>query len=283
LNSGIYILQEDVVFPYEANLILQPGVEIYLSNATSIFLRGNLLAKGTERNPIKVSNLNEKPFGSFAIKGTTLKPSKVELENFFLEGGSESIIDGTYFSGQFSVHIGEVNINKSSFSKSFSDDGMNIKLSTVQITESVFTNNSGDQVDLDFVKGYVSQSVFTHTNTTDDIFTDGLDVSGSILEIKNNKFSKMTDKGLSIGEKSLVNVYQNEFNDNNIGIALKDGSNACLDENKLSNNQVDASVYIKKNMYKYPVLFKGDQFLNSNLKYLECDKNNFLSFPRTVE
>ena len=32
-----------------------------------------------------------------------------------------------------------------------------------------------------------------------------------------------------------------------------------------------------------PVLFKGDQFLNSNLKYLECDKNNFLSFPRTVE
>ena len=41
----------------------------------------------------------------------------------------------------------------------------------------------------------------------------------------------MTDKGLSVGERSFVNVYNNEVKNNNIGIALKDGSSACLDQN----------------------------------------------------
>ena len=46
-----------------------------------------------------------------------------------------------------------------------------------------------------------------------------------------NSFINMTDKGLSIGEKSFVSVYKNEIKNNNIGIALKDGSKSCLNQN----------------------------------------------------
>jgi len=276
LVKGHYLIKEDLILPKGAKLILEPGVNISLSDGISILVRGPLYAKGTEIDPIVIKNLNATPFGTFAVKGSTLNPSKVIIENFYLEGGSESIIDGTYFSGQFSVHIGDVIINKSVFSNSFSDDGINIKKGKVEIINSVFKNNSADQIDLDFVSGYVSNNVFTYSIENDDVSTDGLDVSGSKLNIMNNKFTNMTDKGLSIGEKSKVNIYNNSVKNNNIGIALKDGSEACLSGNSLINNTSDLSRYIKKNMYSEPVLYVDNQFFNKKINGLEnCNIQNF--------
>lgn len=276
LQKGSYLIKEDLILPKGAKLILDPGVNISLSDGISILVRGDLYAKGTEIDPIVIKNLNTLPYGTFAVKGTTLNPSKVIVENFFLEGGSESIIDGTYFSGQFSIHIGDVIINKSVFSNSFSDDGVNIKKGKVEITNSVFKNNSADQIDLDFVSGYLSNNIFTYSIKSDSVFTDGLDVSGSILDIMNNKFTNMTDKGLSIGEKSKVNIYNNSIKNNNIGIALKDGSEGCIKENSLIKNTSDFSIYVKKNMYSDPVLYVDNQFFNKNINGLEkCNIQNF--------
>lgn len=277
LQKGSYLIKEDLILPKGANLTIEPGAKISLSNGTSIFVRGDLYAKGTKVDPIVIQNLNEQPFGTFAVKGTTLNPSKVIVENFLLEGGSESIIDGTYFSGQFSIHIGDVMINKSVFSNSFSDDGINIKKGNVKITNSTFINNSADQIDLDFVNGYVSNNIFAYSKKNEEVSTDGLDVSGSFLNIMNNKFSNMSDKGLSIGENSKVNIYNNSIKNNNIGIALKDGSRACLKENSFNNNINDISKYIKKNMYSEPVLYIDDQLLNkTNISLDRCNIDNFI-------
>jgi len=277
LKKGSYFIKEDLILPKGAKLILDPGVNISLSDGISILVRGDLYAKGTAIDPIIIKNLNALPYGTFAVKGTTLNPSKVIVENFFLEGGSESIIDGTYFSSQFSIHIGDVMINKSVFSNSFSDDGVNIKKGKVEITNSRFINNSADQIDLDFVSGNVSNNVFTYSKKNDEVSTDGLDVSGSVLNIMNNKFTNMSDKGLSIGEKSKVSIFNNSFKNNNIGIALKDGSEACLKENSLTKNVNDISRYIKKNMYLEPVLYIDDQFFNKNINVLnKCNIQNFI-------
>ena len=105
-------------------------------------------------------------------------------------------------------------------------------------------------VNLDFVNGEVSDNTFIYSKNNTNVSTDGLDVSGSILEVYKNSFINMTDKGLSIGEKSFVSVYNNEVKNNNIGIALKDGSKLCLNQNLFSNNVDDISQYIKKNIYQ---------------------------------
>ena len=277
ISSGTYSIESDVIFPKGAKLILQPGVNILLSELSSIFVRGDFYAKGTSSNPITIKNKDLKPYGTFAVKGTTINPSKVIIENFYLQGGSESIIQGTYFSAQLSIHIADVIIKNSKFSNSFSDDGINVKLGNVLISNNTFLNNSADQVDLDFVNGVVTNNTFTYTKDNKNLLTDGLDVSGSTLNIYENSFINMTDKGLSIGEKSFVNVYKNIVSNNNIGIALKDGSKACLSQNSFYKNVDDISRYIKKNMYQMPSIYFDNQDINNEMKFVgECDLNNFI-------
>ena len=148
-------------------------------------------------------------------------------------------MDGTYFSSQLSIHIAEVIIENSSFKNSFSDDGLNIKNSKVAIRNNLFQNNSADQVDLDFVYGNVSNNIFDFIGSHEGKLTDGLDISGSVLNINNNVMQNMSDKGLSIGEKSQANIFENVIKENNIGIALKDESKICLKLNSVLENSDD--------------------------------------------
>jgi len=201
----------------------------------------------------------------------------VIINNFHLSGGSESVLQGAYFSSQLSIHIADVNITNSFFKNSFSDDGINIKHSLVEIKNNSFINNSADQVDLDYVHGFVTDNIFDFTGDHEDKLTDGLDISGSKLFISENTIQNMTDKGLSVGERSLAIVTNNIIKNNNIGIALKDGSKICLNNNNINKNFDNLSIFIKKNMYQAPILFTNNQLLeSSNLTHQNCEIETFM-------
>ena len=103
-----------------------------------------------------------------------------------------------------------------------------------------------------------------------------------------NDFFNMTDKGISIGEKSKVLITNNMIKDNNTGIAVKDGSSVCLNGNNFIENKMDISSYVKKKMYSTPsVQIKNQIFDNvsimSHLGLLtdlnslpECNPSKFL-------
>ena len=251
---GEYTLKETVLLPYGVSLKLEPGVSIKLGPAVGLLIRGDFVAIGDEQK-IKISAaVKSKPFGAIAVIGSKNFPSKVVLSNFDISGGSEGIFDYVYFSGQMSVHYGDVKISRSRFSDSSSDDGLNIKYSNVAIDESRFINNSGDQLDCDFCIGQLNENYFSGSEKVKSSSegTDGLDLSGSKVAISKNVFLNFTDKAISIGEFSEVKVINNSISYSNLGIAVKDGSIATLIENKFSNNQQDVEEYIKKKMYPLP-------------------------------
>jgi hypothetical protein len=100
----------------------------------SILFKGDLLAKGSENEIIKVKNYDKKfPFGTFATVSQG-KKNNVILENFEIEGGSEAIVEGMVFLGQLSIHNSNVKILKSKINNSISDDGANIRNSNIQIS-----------------------------------------------------------------------------------------------------------------------------------------------------
>ena len=87
----------------------------------------------------------------------------------------------------------------------------------------------------------------------------------------------MSDKGLSIGEKSQANIFENVIKENNIGIALKDESKICLKLNSVLENSDDLLLYIKKNMYMMPTLFIDDQSMNlRNMIWQNCLVQDFI-------
>ena len=63
------------------------------------------------------------------------------------------------------------------------------------------------------------------------IETDGLDISGTDIKIKENIFENFSDKGISVGEKSYPLISMNTFNNNKMAIAIKDSSIAKVEKN----------------------------------------------------
>ena len=256
VGPGEVVLNNSFKFPAASSVVIQPGTTIKLGDGVSIHASGNFSAVGTKSEPIIIKrSLKNKPFGSVALIGDPQNPIQVTLSNFKLEGGSEAEIESVYFSSQMSIHGAVVDITDSSFSNSVSDDGLNVKYSKVVIANSEFFDNYGDQIDLDFCSGSVSGSLFRSSKRVSDLVeTDGLDLSGSTIEVFDSSFYGFSDKGLSVGEESNVWINENEIRNNKFGIAVKDGSNARLANNTFSDNLEDVAQYVKKPFFAKPVV-----------------------------
>jgi hypothetical protein len=275
VKKGQYVVDQNIQFPRDRNVVLEAGTEIYIAENKSIIFHNEFSALGTRKNPILINPKNNS-FGSVLIKANN---RKVSIRNLSISGGSEGYIDNTFASGQFVIVHGDVNIEHSKFSYSNSDDGINIKYSKVDLRNNFFEKNRGDQIDLDYCNGSVIGNSFEADDYQNlSIETDGLDVSGSKLAIANNKFKGFTDKAISVGEKSTVIVSNNRITNSNIGIAVKDESLACIVGNRFVDNREDLAAYVKKMMYKDPKIFAVDSIWPETYEFVgsveACDEVN---------
>ena len=280
LNEGVYEVERNVIIPKGLNIEIGPGAEIRIGAGKSIVSYSGLNILGSEEMPVIVSRLDpEKAFGVLGIIGEEGK-TKTVMRNFEIEGGNEAFVNGIYFSGQLSVYHSDLELVDSKIRASASDDGLNVKYGKIRIENVEFAENAFDQVDLDFCSGTVEKSTFFGLGNANG---DGLDVSGSdILAIENN-FEGFGDKGLSIGEKSWVLAYKNNFLDNNMGSAVKDLSQAYFLENVFSNNLIPIAAYEKKPLFGGAKFFIYENELAGNENGFSIDEKSSyrnLSIPQ---
>ena len=261
IKSGKYSIQNHTEFPRDRNVVIEAGTEIMIAANRSVLFHNGLVARGSNMKPIVFKSVDE-PFGSILVKANN---QRVQLSNLIVSGGGEGIIDNTQTTGQFVIVHGDVLIENSVFTSSASDDGLNIKYSKVDLKNNIFEKNFGDQVDLDYCTGSVTDNLFiASVDSAKQSETDGLDVSGSSVRIYGNRFSGFTDKAISVGEKSSVTIIENSVSGSSTGVAVKDGSRACLEGNEFLDNTERVVAYIKKFMYDEPSVFSTRQDLNQN-------------------
>ena len=247
LLEGDYVLNRDLIIPRTNGLNIVAGVKISIAENKSVLSYSPVKILGTKEKPVIVKALDKnKPFGTFAILGDNNQP-KCVINWLDLSGGSEKWINGVYFSGQLSVYHMDIDMENTLIHGSHSDDGMNIKYSNVMIDNSKFYGNDVDQVDLDFVIGIVKNSEFK--GTKEGVGGDNLDLSGSTILVKNNKFSDSIDKGVSIGEETKALLYKNIISNNNISVAVKDLSQAYFIQNTFRDNKIALNNFQKKQVF----------------------------------
>ena len=256
IKKGNYKINEDIIFPSHLPIVINSGTVFLISPKKTILFKSNLTLKGTSFDPIIVKRLDqESPFGTMAIIGKT-KKIDVKISNLHIEGGSEGFLGGVTFLGQLSIHNANVSMQDSLIKNSSSDDGMNIRNSSILIENSTFIDNFADQVDLDFCTGEVSNNSFIISNQNKsrlrDSNGDGLDLSGSKVNLNKNTFTNFADKGVSIGENSNILAIKNSFFDNSSAMTVKDGSSLYSISNIFKSNNFDYSIYIKKRFYEAP-------------------------------
>jgi len=223
-------------------LILEQNASLIFSNCKVNLKDLNIISTGV--NSIIFYNCDE-----ISLDGVTISNlSEFSSENFNLPSGLTFINSN-------------VKINSCNFLDNLKgDDFINFYHSKFTVENSVFKGVLSDAIDSDFSIGRILNSNFFT------IGNDAIDTSGSEIEVSNCLFENVGDKSLSIGEASNVRSISNKYTNNSLAIVLKDGSTLNSQKDFFENNEVDISVYQKKDFYKISSMII-DKELN-NLNYL---------------
>jgi hypothetical protein len=156
------------------------------------------------------------------------------------------------------------------------DDLLNIYNSKFFIKNTTVRNAYADAIDSDFSRGDI------YNVRLIDIGNDGLDFSGSNVNINDSFFKNIADKAISAGEASVVLINKSTIKDSEMAIVVKDGSQLISRSNFLINNKIDYAVFFKKDFYPSPELSVDSLNINSVNLFQKNTKVNMI-FDSSVE
>ena len=171
---------------------------------------------------------------------------RTEVTYLELSGGSDAWLDGAHFAGALSIHYQDrVSVSHTTIRDNQGADGLSIKYAAGSVTDSRFTGNRDDQVDLEYFDGLVRDSRFEGAQSGDPN-GDGLDLRGSRVVVVNNELTGAADKAASVGEQSEALFVANRIGHSGTGVAVKDLSTAYLYDNRFEENRRDVRATMKQ-------------------------------------
>tara|TARA_B100001540_G_scaffold314523_1_gene339681 strand:- start:288 stop:2825 length:2538 start_codon:yes stop_codon:yes gene_type:complete len=235
LNKNLTI-DKIYYFPKDKILKIKEGVKINFENDVYFISEGSIYFEGTEKKPIEIFSNKKK--GSIILLNNNFKIKNVKFNNLSFPKVKNKILYGGV-----NVINSNVEIINSEFSNSNSEDALNIISSKTYIDNLKMTNIFADAIDIDFGEILFSKIVCKN------ILNDCLDVSGAKVKGQYLEATDIKDKGLSFGEESKGIISETNFNKNNVGVAVKDGSDLVLLNHYSENNTYDIAVFNKKKEY----------------------------------
>ena len=101
--------------------------------------------------------------------------------------------------------------------------------------------------------------------------------------VHQNTFQNLSDKGISVGEKSVAIISNNLFKENNIAIEIKDASEVYEINNEFNNNTKNYNLYLKKAFYEDPMLFVLEDSVQEKISIINGSINFFNEMENILE
>ena len=256
LGEKIFI-KNSILVPKEYTLeITSKNREIYFDNDSYLLIEGKIIAKGEKNSRIRFTSAQTST-GAIIINSID-KESNFNYVSFDNLGSPKLLTEK--FTGALTIYESNILISNSEFiNNKRGDDYLNAIRSNVNFKNLSFKNVISDGIDLDFCNGYIDTIYF------DNINNDALDFSGSNIQVKNIFANNIGDKGISVGEKSNINLENIQIQNSSIAIASKDSSKVKIKKPTLKLNKVDYAAYNKKPEFKGGKIFISDYKNKSNL------------------
>lgn len=237
-RKGTWHINNPIIF--DGNVHIPQNTIITFSEDAYIIIKGSLVANGTSSSPIKLLPKNKIWKGIYVLNAS----DESILSNVHIDGLQE-LSDGILtLTGGVNFYNSDVTIIDSVINNVFAEDALNIVKSNFQINGLEINQTVSDGIDSDFSDGQIKNSIFRK------IEGDALDFSGSKVLISNVKTFDVSDKAISAGEQSIIDIFSSRLNDSNIGITSKDGSKVKVLDTTITNYKLyGAMSYEKKNFY----------------------------------
>jgi hypothetical protein len=268
--SGKIFVDEDLIF--EKPIKILKGTTFFIDEGVNIIFKNKVEAIGDKNNKIKFVSKSNKPWGTIAIIGK--KTNGSELSFLEIRDGSGSYSKQFHYTAMLSIHNSKnIKLSNINFDQNHKFDDMLhvIYSSNVYLENLIFNNAHGDAIDIDMCRNiFIKNSKFYNSNN------DGIDLMESNVIIKNVKIFDSKDKAISIGEYSNAKITSSELKNNNIAVAVKDGSEVDIDKIDFLENSVQVSAYKKNLQYG-----DGGKVYITNSNFVN-EENNFSSKDSSI-
>ena len=265
-----YLAQGDVTLTESGILNIEPGVEIWMPDGASIFVNGVVNALGSPEDPITIRSNPESESGQWGVLSFRHTPQKSILKCVNIEdasSGPDPVKDRAAISAFYAdLELDQVNIEEvhgdpvtarysdivltnSSLHSNVTGDLINVKYGWARIENCRFTGNNQpdtDAIDYDEVHGGIIRKSLIQNFKGQN--SDAIDIGEEATEvfIDSMVVFNITDKGVSVGQKSTVTIQNSVFINCNMAVGVKDSGRVIVDRSIFYSN-VDAIVAFEKN------------------------------------
>tara|TARA_Y100000310_G_C20688479_1_gene820665 strand:- start:1011 stop:3782 length:2772 start_codon:yes stop_codon:yes gene_type:complete len=238
IEKGNWVLNESLTIQQGYEFVVEGGTKIDLINDAMILSYSDLRFDGG-KDKIEIFSSDGTGQGVSVLNSD----GESRLENVIFNGLNGVSKNNWELTGAINFYKSDVIIENVDFLDGKGEDGLNIVDSEFEIRNSRFDESFSDCLDIDFGKGFIEDSVFESCGN------DGVDFSGSVVEIKNIKIKNFGDKGISVGEESEINAEELEINGGYICIASKDKSDLSIKGIDIEDCDYSFAVYQKKSEF----------------------------------
>ena len=239
IMDGNFIIDDFIVIPKGYRLIIKEGAKIDFINGAGLISYSPIEAIGSEEQPIIITSKDKTARGFTVLQAGDYS----KLKNVYFSDFNSLSYKGWDLIGAITFYESNVLINNCVFADNNCEDMLNIVRSSFDINNMTISNAYSDGFDADFCTGTVNNSKF-YT-----IGNDGMDFSGSTIKINHCEVKNAGDKGISVGEQSIVYGIDILIEIAPIGFASKDLSTFGVDKATFINCDTALVAFQKKSEF----------------------------------
>jgi hypothetical protein len=238
--GGTWEVEGNLVLPVGFGLRLEPGTTLRFGRDNYLLASGPLDFQGTADAPILLQPIAGRWSGVVVLRAgapsawnyvTVERAAAVDQEGWTLTGG-------------VTFYESPIRLEHCRILDSQAEDGVNVIRTEFEFVRSEFARSVSDAFDADFARGRVEECSFH------DVGGDGIDISGSDVQVRRVRLLNVSDKGISVGEASRLTAQDIYFENVTFGLVSKDLSHATLDGATIVNaGQAGLAAYVKKPTY----------------------------------
>lgn len=249
IAKGDWHVQEMWIFPHGYSLHVARGAVISFDKGAGFVINGDGQFIGTSDQPIILKSATDGKDSAWAgmafVEGEKSHWDHVEVHNTdFMRFGLWGL------TGAITFYKTDIDLKNVSFMTTSAEDALNIIHSKFSLDSVTIDKSRSDGFDADFSLGSITNSHFIN------IGGDGIDFSGSNIEVSDCEFEDIVDKAISAGEKSTMEVSSVIVRRSGTGLVSKDNSLVRLSDSKFENIQHSILMsYVKKPEYGGSLLF----------------------------
>jgi hypothetical protein len=214
---GVWEVEGDLVLPAGAGLVLEGGTALHFEEGAVLLVEGPLECRGTENAPVTLMPLDvdEGTWGGLAVIDAG---ARSQLDHTWIVRTRAVERGGWVLTGGTTFYRSPVTLRDVHIEGSQAEDALNVVGTDCVLERVRIVGAHSDSFDGDFVTAYIADSEFLEG------LGDGIDFSGSSVQVERCRFRLIADKAVSAGESTEIAMDGVWVEDVGIGIASKDSS-----------------------------------------------------------